>query len=388
MKMGYVAVGIGPGDLKIDLLQIAINLDAATNPLVSANVGIGDFNSGLTKLYKIVNVGGMRIGITSVLGKKTIAGRKTVGDLTLLEPYQAIPRILGELRNQRCDHLVLLSNAEPDETKDLARRFPEFDWVMTARGAEEPPKEPGKIQGVNSHLVEVGQKAEYVVVVGLYKSGNPSFRYQRVPLDHRFADAPEMQQMQVKYQQQLKQLVESGGWAALGIKPVPHPSGRKFAGSQACADCHTHATEVFEKTPHAHATETLVKLKPPRNFDPECLSCHATGWDPQRFFPYESGYLGLKQTPDMVGNGCENCHGPAGRHVAAENGDIEVTDAQKEELRAALRLKVLPNEGNKLGQVDKDGSVVEMCARCHDLPNSPEFDFQKYWPKVKHVGKD
>ncbi len=75
MKMGYTAVGIGAPELTIDLLPIVINLDAATNPLVSANVGIVSFDSGLSKLYKIVEVGGMRIGITSVLGKKEIAGR-------------------------------------------------------------------------------------------------------------------------------------------------------------------------------------------------------------------------------------------------------------------------------------------------------------------------
>ncbi len=124
----------------------------------------------------------------------------SAGDLKLLEPYQAIPRILGELRDKKCDHLVLLAYAEPDETKNLARRFNEFDWVMTAHGAEEPPKDVGKIAGTNSHLVEVGQKAEYVVVVGLYKNGGTPFRYQRVPLDHRFADAPEIQQMQTDYQ--------------------------------------------------------------------------------------------------------------------------------------------------------------------------------------------
>lgn len=384
MKMGYTAVGIGANELKIDLLPIVINLDPATNPLVSANVGIVTFDSGLSKLYKIVDVGGMRIGITSVLGKKEIAGRTSAGDLKLLEPYQAIPRILGELRDKKCDHLVLLSYAEPDETKDLARRFSEFDWVMTAHGAEEPPKEVGKINGTKSHLVEVGQKAEYVVVVGLYREGPTPFRYQRVPLDHRFADAPEIQQMQADYQRQLETLKLEG----LGLKATPHPSGLKFAGSNECESCHTKAAAVYQNTPHAHATDTLVHLNPPRHFDPECLSCHVTGWDPQKFFPYESGYLSLKQTPDLVGNGCENCHGPAGRHAAAENGQIDVSDAEKGKLRAALRLKMVPNEGNKPGQVYKDGSVVDMCMRCHDLPNSPEFDFQKYWPKVKHVGKD
>ena len=155
------------------------------------------------------------------------------------------------------------------------------------------------------------------------------FRYQRVPLDHRFPDAPEIQQMQVAYQKELEQMHLEG----LGLKPAAHSSGRKFVGSKTCESCHTQAAAVFKKTPHAHATDTLVHLTPPRHFDPECLSCHVTGWEPQKYFPYESGYLGLQKTPDLVGNGCENCHGPAGSHAAAENGDISKTDAEKAELR-------------------------------------------------------
>jgi hypothetical protein len=228
----------------------------------------------------------------------------------------------------------------------------------------------------------------YVVVVGLYKKGGPAFRYQRVPLDHRFADAPEIHEMHVDYQGQLEQIVAQAGWSGLGLKPSPHPTGRKFAGSKGCADCHTNAAEVYENTPHFHGTDTLVKLDPARHFDPECLSCHATGWEPQKYFPFESGFLGLKETPTLVGNGCENCHGPAGKHAAAENGEIDADDAEIEQLRAALRLKIVDNEGNKDGQVYKDGGVVDMCMKCHDLDNSPDFDFQEYWPKVKHEGKD
>ena len=61
---------------------------------------------------------------------------------------------------------------------------------------------------------------------------------------------------------------------------------------------------------------------------------------------------------------------------------------QEQSLRAALRLKIVPNEGNKEGQVFAKGKVVQMCMQCHDLDNSPDFDFQLYWPHVKHVGKD
>jgi hypothetical protein len=381
-KMDYAAVGFGPEDLRLDLLSVVINLDAAGEPLVSANVAVADFESGFTKRYRIVESGGLKIGVTTVLGNKELARLANVEDLALLPPEEAIAQVLPELRKAECDRLVLLASAQSEEAKELARRFPEFDWVVTAHGADEPPKEPAPIDGTDAQLIEVGHKGMYVVVVGLYRDGAPSFRYQRVPLDHRFADAPEIHQMHVDYQHQLEQL----GLEGLGLKPSPHPTGRQFAGSKACADCHLSATEVYESTPHVHATDTLVHLDPPRQFDPECLSCHATGWEPQKYFPFESGFLGLAETPDLVGNGCENCHGPAARHVAAETGEIEASEEEMEELRAALRLKVVENEGNKTGQAF--GKVVEMCMQCHDLDNSPDFDFQEYWPQVAHEGKD
>jgi Cytochrome c554 and c-prime len=383
-KLGYKAVGFGAADLRLDILSLVLNFSDAKNLFVSANVGILDFDPEYSQRYKIIEAGGMKIGVTSVLGKKQLAELKNSADLTLLEPYQAIPQVLPALRDANCDHLVLLSFADPAETRDLARRFPEFDFVVTAGGAEEPPSEPQSIDGSKSHLIEVGHKGMYVVVIGLYKNGEPSFRYQRVPLDSRFADSPEMQKLMVDYQHDLETL----GLEGLGLKPTAHPTARQFAGSAACADCHTTATEVFLKTPHHHATQSLVDLVPPRHFDPECLSCHVTGWDPQGYYPFISGYLGLKQTPEMVGNGCENCHGPAARHVAAENGDIEVDEAELEQLRAALHLHIVENEGNKQGQEYAKGKVVQMCMQCHDLDNSPEFDFQLYWPHVKHVGKD
>ncbi len=389
ISMGYDAVGLGENDLKIDeLMSIVINFNPKTNPLVSANAAIGDFKSDLSKQYKIVEKNGMKIGVTTALGAKEVAKFAKSDNYQVKDPKQAIPEFLVNLRNAHCDHLVLLVNGSPDEAKDLAVRYPEFDWVLATHGAEEPPKEVATMQTpqkTTTHIVEVGHKGMYAVVVGFYKTGSPSFRYQRVPLDHRFEDAPEITKMQVQYQQNLQNL----GLSGLGLKPIPHPTGRKFAGSKACEECHTKAAAVFEKTPHASATETLTKrTSPPRLYDPECLSCHVTGWEPQKQFPFETGYLSLEKTPNLVGNGCENCHGPAAKHAAVENGEEQVSDTEREQLRQALRLKILPNEGNQKGQLYDKGKVVQMCMQCHDLDNSPDFDFQKYWPKVKHSGKD
>lgn len=382
VKIGYEAIGFGPKDLKMDILSVAINLDEDANPFVSANVGIAGFDSGFTKRFKIIEKGGVRIGVTGVLGKQYIADLKQMDDVELMDPSEAIRQVLPELRKAECDQLVLLSFASPEESREFARQFPEFNWVVTAEGAEEPPAELADIEGSRGHVVEVAHKGMYVVAVGIYKSGPKAYRYQRVPLDSRFKDSPEMQAMLVTYQRELQTL----GLENLGLRPLPYKTQQLFAGSEICGDCHTSAMEVFQNTPHAHATDSLVHLTPPRQYDPECLSCHVTGWEPQKYFPFVSGYLSLEATPQLVGNGCENCHGPAAKHAAVEGGELDASEEEQERLRAALRLTVVENEGNRDKQVF--GSVVQGCVQCHDVDNSPDFDFQAYWPEVAHEGKD
>ncbi len=384
VELGYSGVGLGTHELQLDtnlVLYVIANLDPEANPLVSANVALFGFDSGFTSRYRVIEAGGKRIGVTSVLGSKHQADLKNVPDITWIDPAESLNEIAPKLAADHCDWQVLLVHGDSDEARQLAKLYPQFNLVATTGGAEEPPNRADDIEGTTNHLIEVGHKGMYVAVVGLYDDPASLMRYQRVPLDARFGDSPEMQAMMVEYQKELELL----GFEGLGIMGVKHSAGQ-FVGSEACADCHTEATEVFEKTPHAHATQTLVDLDPPRHFDPECLSCHVTGWDAQRYFPYASGYTGLKQTPHLRANGCENCHGPGTAHVAAESGDEDVSEKEQRKRRRAMRLIVAGNEGNGEGQ--KLGTVVKKCLECHDLDNSPEFDFQKYWPEVEHHGKD
>jgi hypothetical protein len=103
-----------------------------------------------------------------------------------------------------------------------------------------------------------------------------------------------------------------------------------------------------------------------------------TGWNPQEYYPYESGYASLEGTPKLVANGCENCHGPGADHVAAETGDTEADDEQKAVLREQMRLTL--------------AAAKDKCLECHDLDNSPDFHkegaFAEYWDRVKHYGMD
>lgn len=385
VQMGYSAIGLGPQELQLNADAVAFalaNLDPEKNPFVAANVGIYGFDSGMTADYRVIEAGGKRIGVTSVLGAKHCEEIAKSADIEVKEPGQALVEVSPKLNAENCDLQVLLVHGTPQEARELAVQFPQFQYVATAGGAEEPPALPGKIDGSTAMLIDAGHKGMYAVVVGLYfNDAQTPMRYQRVPLDVRFSDAPEMQQKMVDYQEELKLLT----FAGLGLKGTPHPDG-EFIGSAACADCHTEATEVFEETPHAHALDTLRNLDPPRHFDPECVSCHVVGWNPQKYYPYSSGYFGVEETPQMFHQGCENCHGPGAAHVAAESGDVDATEEQIDKLREDMRLRLVDNEGNMEGQVL--GPVVKNCMECHDLDNSPDFDFQEYWPEVEHYGVD
>jgi hypothetical protein len=312
----------------------------------------------------------MRFGIAAVLGDAEAAGLRN--DAIETAPAEkALATTAAELRKAACDHQVLLSWATPEETRTLAAKFPQFDVVVTAGGAEEPPAEPPRLPG-GARLVEVGHKGMFAVAIGFFADAAAPVKSQRVPLDARWGEADDMIRLLATYQGQLEAL----GLDGLGLAQARHPTGRRFAGSAACAECHAHAFAVWKDTPHATALGTLEEQAPRRDGDPECLSCHVVGWVPQRFEPYEGGFAGMKTTPHLAHQGCENCHGPAASHTAVERGDVRASVQERDRLREELRLSLATPEAKQ--------RAVANCLQCHDLDNSPQFDFETYWPQVAH----
>jgi hypothetical protein len=381
--MGYRAIGLGPDDLRLSATELLASVAPVGNqpsPFVSANAALFAIDEKTLPRYQVIEAGGMKIGVTSVLGDEE-RGKVNNQDIQFQPAEEAVAAVLPKLQAAKCDVLVLLAEATKNESVALSKKFPQFQLVVTSGGAEVPPKEPTVVEGTGTRLIELGAKGMYAIVLGLYGGqGNDSIRYQRVPLDARFGDSPRMHEVLASYQDQLKQI----GLEGLGLKPEAYPDGRKFVGSQACSECHTKAFAVWKKTPHSKALQTLVNLNPPRQYDPECLSCHVTGWEPQKFFPFAGGYWSAEKTPELAGNGCENCHGPGSDHVAAETGQIKASEADLERFRAQMRLSLKTDADRR--------KVIDICLKCHDVDNSIEFKggdaFDTYWPKVEHHGKD
>lgn len=388
-EMDYAAVGFGPDDLRLpaeELIAAVASVGDQGTPFVSANVGLLGLDAGITPRFQVVKAGGLTIGITSVLGDTEVESIRN-DSLEMMPAENALREVAQALSKAGCDAQVLLSFGSPEESQRLAAAFPQFDVVVTAGGADEPPMIPPPLASKSGVLVELGHKGMYAVAVGLYDeepaarsavqpvmktaSGRP-FLTQRIPLDARWGESDDMLRLLGSYQKQLETL----GLQGLKLGTTRHPTGRRFAGSQACASCHESAHEVWEASAHASALVTLEEATPPRNHDPECLSCHVVGWVPQKYEPYEGGFLSRLETPHLAQQGCENCHGPAAAHAAVEAGDVVASEVERERLRAELTLSIATPEGRK--------KAVNNCLECHDLDNSPSFDFDEYWTTIAH----
>lgn len=104
---------------------------------------------------------------------------------------------------------------------------------------------------------------------------------------------------------------------------MPGENGHDFVGSRACRRCHLSQFRSWEGTAHANAFELLApgvrpEVKRKVNLNPDtdyrtnefCLACHTVG------FQRPGGFVSMTETPELVGVGCEACHGAGGAYIA------------------------------------------------------------------------
>lgn len=394
-ELNYVGLGLGPEELRLDPgFLISQHSTDGENPLsfLSANLtfyGVSDLGTPLP--WTIFEHNGLKVGIASVLGetrrKEVIPDRTeqdaSAADIQWLDPMESLQKVVAEFDSQDVGLRILLSQALIDESRRFAAQFPSFDFIVTAPSFGDGMPQPELIGSVQ--LLQVGTQGKHAGVLAIYpQDAEQPARFELVTLSGKhFGSNPRMVELMQSYQNRLtdEQIV-------MAEAPATHPSGAAFVGAAKCGECHTTAYEIWQDTPHAHAFESLDPVHQRKGFerlegvsrihDPECLSCHVTGWDPQEYVRFRSGFLNREfaQSDDekllqtvLAGNQCENCHGPGSRHVELIEADNLV--AARAEVRVTL-----------------EQSRQKGCMQCHDGENSPDFDFDKYWESVKHSGLD
>jgi 5-methylcytosine-specific restriction endonuclease McrA len=384
-EMHYLALNLGPEELALDattLLGKGLAAEERSMPFMSANVVMFDSPDVGMVRSRVVDVNGHKIGVTSVVDPELLEHNPGVqdGTITVTPPAEALKPVVEQLESEQPDVMILLAHAEEELCRKLAKAYPQFQLILCGGGFEDPDGQ-AKFEG-DAMLLHVGKKGKYTGVVGYYPDAEKPFRFELVKLDaYRFEHSPEMTEVMREYQDRLK------NENVIEREPtIRHLSGYEFVGEQDCKECHKKAHAKWSETRHAHAYESLIKGREDfqgewisRIHDPECLVCHTTGWSQQHYTRYESGFLSEEATPHLLGNQCENCHGPSSRHSELE--------WKAQEDRKSVEFETLVAERGKL-QLKKSEAAKNLCTRCHDGDNSPNFDFEKYWPKVEHIGRD
>jgi hypothetical protein len=325
----------------------------------------------------------VRIGYIGLAGTEVIEQAKKIDPaLQFSAPAAALKKTLAEVKKHSPDLIVLLFQGNDEEAVKLANDFPEVQVIVNRAVPDIAPSLPKMTgPGQKTMLINLGHKGKSVGVVALNRQpGIPglALKYQLVDLveayelpDDKTNTVRDLMREYVKAVYQNKYLTKIP-LTDHPLRAQPGMAEAKYVGAATCQACHPKTYAIWSNSRHAHAYESLEKygrpqaeikqpgkdpIKVGRQHDPDCASCHVTG------FGYHSGWTDELRTPQLKGNQCENCHGPASLHVA---------NPMDPKYREPLRLKV----GLRFTEMK--------CRKCHDADNDPHFDMDKYWPKIKH----
>ncbi len=163
----------------------------------------------------------------------------------------------------------------------------------------------------------------------------------------------------------------------------------KYLGIGGCKACHFKQYKSWKKTKMAKTFEVLkpgvnaeakteLKFDPNKDYtkDPECLSCHTTGYGMPGGYriPSEKDTKAKKIAKENEGITCEACHGPGSLYV---DGHKNVKDNKR---------KYTQEEFFKAGLYKIDAQV---CIACHNQKNPTagpdfKFDYKKHKTEDTH----
>ena len=258
------------------------------------------------------------------------------------EPRQREQGVVIEVPN-RGRYLTVLrvrSAARPGRGLDLdaAERLDldTYDRVSAKRlrlEAREEQLTDGESQKLGEHHARLEQQA----------AGRNLGYVQSYPLGTRYDGDPAI----AEHIDHFKAQVMAGEVQAREAeRKLPDGPPRYVSGAR-CFPCHTEQYSRWALTHHTQGYESLLPREEHSN--PECLTCHTTG------FAVVGGWAEIEPANVLAFKAvqCEACHGPGERH--ANNPEVPAT---------------IPTEAT--------------CVGCHDQDNSPDFDFDTYWPQVEH----
>ncbi len=335
-QMGLEAHNVGASEAALGSETLKRLATECGVTLISANITSKD-GQPIVATHRLVERGGQRLLITGVCSPSLLGDSELYGSA----PGDAMLAVLQERAGQ-FDRVIVLAWLPVDELRQLAEILPEADVIVGGpTGQSLPPEIIGRVL-----LTSATNKGKFIACLTMPANSHDDVSAEIVELSPEFADDETQKSNLDAFREMLGQrdftAAESGFAPA---NAVGLPSTAKVAGTESCRNCHAETCSGWESTPHAHAWERLVTQN--SAVDPYCQQCHTTGYG------LAGGFASMKESLTRTNVGCESCHGPSAEHVQ-DNKHRTPVDA------------------------------IGACIRCHDHENSPHFEFDGYWEKIRH----
>ncbi len=366
-SIGYLAVGVSPLDLAGGVDFLAELQKNSSFAWLSANL-VGADDKLYFPPFIVLERAGLRIGIIGVTGNITPSTNST-GDAKTLPCGEVLPTILNELR-PKTDFIILLSSETPQQNQKISSEYPDIHLIIQSdRQAHNiPPALTGNTlicqterRGKYLGKLEINWNAsrkwedksldETIIkkqefdrlswqLTRIEKQGDPEETYKNKPeaLDayHKLSKRMKSLDEEIRLATDKKNknadpatyesrfleiatnLVDDPEIAGITVetKKKINSLGRLtgdqqglpgYAGSPACLQCHAEIGDLWQKSRHGSAYQTLAEKK--QQFNTSCLPCHVTG------ISMQEKALSLTLPENLRNVGCESCHGPGLMHT-------------------------------------------------------------------------
>ena len=293
-EIGYSAVALSQSDLAYGDAYLSQQRSAATFPFLARRA----LSNHFTQPFSIEK-----------------AGQHTIGFVAGLVSEEVI---------SQADVIVALGEPEGIEHIDVVIRPDEIETTVSKDGVLYVGSTPeGKTLGILALWIEASGKLTRHYTTKLALTGD-------------IGESKLIRYLLTDFYQDVATEDAIHGAPLFAERALEQQQRNGYVSATTCRLCHEQEYLQWSTTRHAFAYRTLLKKE--RYFDPNCVSCHTTG------FGYLTGFQIGNSDSTLKGVQCETCHGPGKEHV-----------------------------GNPKKSNIRNGADTSICLECHDTEHSPGF---------------
>lgn len=340
----YDAIIPGEADLSEGMTFLFEEISEKHLPFISTTIFKKDENVLIFPPYVIKEVNGVKIAVISLtlFEERVLKIKKLTESVRIDDSALRIGQYIRFLKG-RSDIIIALSHSGIVEAVDLSKQYPEVSFVIEGHWA---PDYPHRTDEGKAPVFNAGKEGEYLGKLDITlneKNKITQIDDEFIPMSKLIPANEKTDKLFLAYLDEVKKSTKEGE-SIPELEAYSEGLWDNYSANGKCADCHSGQYDQWIETPHASAFDALVNAG--REYDPECLYCHTTGYG------RKGGFVNYDKTPKMISVGCTSCHGVDKKHPDSDEIPVSISG--------------------------------KVCIVCHTQDKDPAFSYDDFLLRVIH----